>query len=372
MPSLQDLPSEILLRIIESFCLHCTPIPVLQCRSGCLAVSSHCCHRGVAYRCAIEDSSFVLAALCLTSRHLHNLTIRPLYHRPCTKNWWLLARTLLSRPDLASHVKHLCFPEFFEYPDSLSDVPDTVLSYYKTNVDAYAATLRPHDADEFWRLLAMDDPLVDGNTNYPMTILTSLCPAVEHVEGVMMYGAAFEFCKPGSMPKLKTLEVVHYDTEGGIAMSNYQGLFKAAPGLEVVRGNALAFGEEDEEEEEEQGEEEERRPREQVRLEAVREVEFQYTAMGAGELRGLLKACPGMETFVYMGGGMLVGYEQFTPDEARDIILENPGKLKRVKMDMEMADLSFAENWNGWSDNDIKVAVEAFREKGIEFEIVGL
>ncbi|KAL1837888.1 hypothetical protein VTJ49DRAFT_3292 [Mycothermus thermophilus] len=49
-----------------------------------------------------------LKSLCLTSRRFHSVAICRLYrHLKCRQKWWLLARTLVARPDLAAHARLL-------------------------------------------------------------------------------------------------------------------------------------------------------------------------------------------------------------------------------------------------------------------------
>ena len=350
MASLQGLPNELLERIAASLCTHCSaPASCQQCASGGLVVSPYCTGYGLPQGTLNDkDQSRALGALCLTSRRLRDAATRPLYHRPNTKKWWLLTRTLLARPDLALQVKQLYLPDSLASPGDESAIPPEVLAYYKARDDAYAASL---SEDQRAHRRPRDDALISGNTNAEVSIVTSLCRNVEMLEAVIGYFDVFQFCAPLSMPLLHDLELAHADTEGGIHLGNLVPLFKAAPNLRVIQCYAVA-----EDEGKDLG----------VTLDQLRVLELKYSAMCAEALAFLLKACPAVETLRYVAGGATVGSEQFNPSEARDVILRHGRKLKRVALDFTDADF-WDEDWNGEEKGEVE---ESFKQRGIELELI--
>jgi hypothetical protein len=320
-------------------------------------------------RSAAEAGTIALAALCLTSRRLGHAATRPLYHRPITTKWWLLAHTLLTRPELAHHVKTLQFFDSLDYPKEESAVSPLVLSYYNTQLTTYATAAIP-EADEnnynrraqFLRQHPVS-AFLDGESADQVSLITNLCPAAERVEADTDYGwGVLHFCAPDSMLALHTVELVHPDPEGGLDLGSLVPLFRAAPNLRVVRCQGVAN--EDGHGLLEAG----------VRMEGVREVEFQYSAVGIEALRAVLTVCTQMETFRYSAGGATVGYEQFDPCLASDLFMGyNMRGLKKVVLDFAHAEEpEWYELWVEWEEEDKEQVVKAFRERGVEMELLNL
>jgi hypothetical protein len=375
MASLQTLPIELLEHIVGSFSLYCTDRPRCQCTPRCIDISPN-------WTCSTsqdigswnrdrKERILALHALCLTSRRLQNTATRHLYHHPDTKKWWLLARTLIDQPALAQHVKTLSFPENFDERPSKDSLPPQVLSDYQAQLARYFATATvlpdeggsPQDHHERNTLHIWQT----NGGNDTTALLASLCPAVERLEAVVNYGMGvdlFELCLPGSLPALRTAELAHWDTENGIPLGALVPLFKAARGLEVLGCHMLS----DESDPGEMG-------MEVGMAAALRRVDLVNSCIGAGALGDLLKACPGLEMFGYEAGGACIGYKQFTPSQAKELMMEHGKRLKRVVMDLSMAEGCWDDHedeWVGWDEQETVGVVGAFKERGVEFEITGI
>ncbi|KAK3390719.1 hypothetical protein B0H63DRAFT_466329 [Podospora didyma] len=371
MPSLQSLPFELIQRIADSLCLHCTPLPQ-RCEwdiplrqpdwkpRDSLPVSSHCgCRRHRVYVTEARVHSSALAALCLTSKRLRDAAARPLYHRPNTSKWWLLARTLLARPDdLARDVKELFSPESFVEPEDESHVSPQVRAYLTSLVDAHVASMPEGYRREYLRLRAMNDKVMSMYDTDKISLITTLCPNAETIEAVVWFGDIFCFSAPNSLPRLHTVELVEGDTEGGIEVTgSLLQLWKAAPNLQVIRGTSMS---------QETAGEGRTQPLGVV-LDKVKVVEFENSTISAEALALLLKLCPKLETFYYSAGDACVGYEQFDPSQAKELLLWHGNSLKKVELDLGRWDCW--EEWDMWEEDDEADAIEAFEERGVEFKI---
>lgn len=379
MASLQGLPTELLEHIIGSFCLRCTYPPPCQCTPRCIYISPNwtCAtrqHLATPWDRDRKGRTLALHALCLTSRRLQDTATRHLYHHPDTTKWWLLARTLLDQPALAQHIKTLSFPENFDDPPSKASLPPQVLSHYQAKLDSYFATApatvpeHEHEGSPRERHLQNQAHVWEAyGSNDAIALVASLCPAAERFAAVVNHGSEaglLGLCLPGSLPALRRVEVSHWDTENGICLEVLVPLCRAAPGLEVLGCHALS----DESEAGEAG-------MGGVTMAGLRRVDFVNSAMGAGALGDLLRACPGLEMFGYEAGGACIGYKQFTPSQARDLMMEHGGRLKRVVMDLSMAEHCWddvEDEWLPWDEEETEEVVEAFKERGVDFAITGI
>lgn len=307
--------------------------------------------------------SRALAALCLASRRLNDAATRTLYHRPRTPKWWLLGGTLLARPDLAQHVKELYFPmgldspeiEAAIAPESEAAIAPEFLAYYNMKLEAHANNL----SEPYRRGFLREHASLASNHSAPVrvSLVTSLCPRAETVKAVVNYFEVFDFCAPASLPSLRTVELVHCDSELGMDLKMLVPLSRAAPNLRTIRCFSLSEMFEDD-----LG----------VTLDQVREIELQNSAVGAGALGVLLRACPRLETFVYEAGGTSVGDEQFDPSQARDVLLQHGRELKRVVIDLAYIAIVLDMVLGEWDVNEKDAVLEAFEQRGIEFELIGV
>ena len=281
---------------------------------------------------------------------------------PITTKWWLLAHTVLTRPDLAHHVKTLQFFDSLDYPKDESAVSPLVLSYYNTQLTTYAATIPEADENNFNRRAQFlrEHPVsafLDGESADEVSLVASLCPAAERVEADTAYRwGVLHFCAPDSMLELHTVELVDPDPEGGLGLGSLVPLFRAAPNLRAVRCNGV-------------GDSGDRLLEAGVPMEGVREVEFQYSAIGIEALRAVLMVCSQLEIFRYSAGWPAPEYEQFDPSQASDLLMGyNMGGLKKVVRDFVHAE--WDDSWVEWEDEERGQVVKAFRERGVEMELL--
>lgn len=387
MPSLKDLSFELVCRVVESLCLHCScPPQICQCNRGCLAIDPTCDPNSKCLpECPpseVKARIRALGSLCLTSRLLNIAATQHLFHRPDTDKWWLLVRTLLRRPHLAAHVKRLSFPELYldKYPNS-ADVASDVWSYYSARLgearDAAALRGDPDRYGEYTDVRNPDDndycpPTFEDTTNERAALLATLCPAAETLEAVVGWPSICYLSPAGSLPQLRSVElawpVSGRDNGEGLPLDQLAALFRAAPRLSVVRcRNVWDEGADDGD----------------VDLEpgsggAVTRLELSCATLTADALQTLLRACPRLETFKYraMGGEWAtVNVEQFHPLQGRDLLFELEKKLQKVVLDFSSCSNWFDTNdngeWSEWSATERKdmALVQSFREKGIESEI---
>ncbi|KAL6872360.1 hypothetical protein HDV57DRAFT_505529 [Trichoderma longibrachiatum] len=102
--SLMTLPNELLYKICESFCPHCTHAP--RAFSG---VGKH--------RPLLVDGRSALSYVSKTCRRLREIAQPVLYHYVYTTRNWHVLRSIIARPDLAAHVRGL---EYLGHTDNHS------------------------------------------------------------------------------------------------------------------------------------------------------------------------------------------------------------------------------------------------------------
>ncbi|KAL2264721.1 hypothetical protein VTJ83DRAFT_7231 [Remersonia thermophila] len=202
-----------------------------------------------------------LKSLCLASRRLHSVAIPHLYRHLVVPTKWLhLARTLVARPDLAAHGRSLhtrCLYGYYrerrikeEDKDTIHDprlraaflkrrrvylagLPKSYQCYSDDDGDdPYAHPTRSNQ----WDLVTFGI-LLDGDHNLPLDLITSLLPNLETIDAWIDGGAAFRFCTPGSLPRLRRV-LLNYVGDScfhseGMRLDILVNLFRAA-------GNSLA------------------------------------------------------------------------------------------------------------------------------------
>lgn len=302
--------------VIESLCHYCTPRQPLH-KLPCL--NAHC-----PAECAGRDQErrdiVTLAALCLTSKHINAFATPHLYHRPTCRQWPLLARTLLSRPDLAGHVRHLCLRDWISVYFALPDptFPVEVAEYWDGKVD-YHVEAGPGAAAE---CLEAD--------NIELSLVLPLCPNIEELDVPLGYGDALCFSDAGPMRKLRTVVAAYDDPGSGMNLGSLAPLVPAAPNLSTLVGwqvNAC---------------------RDMPVLENVTHLRLGRSSMELEGLRRALHACPRLETLEYGAGGSVVGYDQFTPLEAQGTLVELAPRLKSLSLNFDDAlshDALVGEGW---------------------------
>jgi hypothetical protein len=331
------LPLELVEGIVAAFCAECTAGEEQQC-----CYNSNCYHVDEDGAAAVRLSS--LAALCLTSRHLNSVATRHLYHRPSYKKWWLLARTLLARRDLAQLTKGMRFMSYRCV--SKDDCPPEVLAYFIEQREAYLDR-EPETKRERCRSHLKEDDLYAGNGNIQLDIMASLYPNLTSLHAVVGYFQSFRFCTPQSMMRLHTVVISHADTELGLHLENARPLFQAAPNIANITyhmmssSSGLGFA-----------------------LDKVTTLDLQNSTIDGESLANVLKAFPNLETFRYGMGGAIVSYVQFTVDDAQDAFLRHAPNLKSVVLDTLDND-HYDEDWDV---DEMQEMGRMLKERDVRFE----
>ncbi|KAB5576156.1 hypothetical protein GE09DRAFT_1281867 [Coniochaeta sp. 2T2.1] len=354
------LPPEILHEIIESLCLHCGQPAAEEWRY----VDEH--------RWGHEEDRRVsaLASLCLTSKAMSDIATRHLYHCPPPEKWSLLARTLITSPDKAEHVRDLRCGQF-DWPKDEVLIPDEVRAYYQERVEAYTPVVDADgdfDRERFFRDYNLAAEVHGEGWKYyndivALDIVASLCPDVERLEATLGYFDTFFFCAPNSMTALKHVDFRHYDTENGVHLTNIAALFRAAPNITSMRLYALAMENSgDDDDDDGDGE-----PIEDLKftLRHVKTIDTEHSAVGAGALGAILRACPSLKALNYSAGGPCVGFCQFTARQAKNMILQHAKNLESFQLDMRDDVWRDDEDDGGLDD-----AKEGLASRGIQFSYV--
>jgi hypothetical protein len=240
------------------------------------------------------------------------------------------------------------------------EIPSDVLSYYKTTLEARAASLPERDRRWLLDYLEEDALLARSPTADKFSLLATLCPRVETLETTIGLHAPFHFLTPGSLPFLRAVEVAYYDTEMGFGLAEVVPLLRAAPNLA-----AILLASVDEEEGHDLG----------FVSDKVKRVEFSNSAISPSALAAVLRAFPAMEVFIYHTGGTSTGDVQFNPSQAKDMLLGHNGNLKKVELSLADAwdhwGPSGLNDWEEWTEAETLEVVETFKRRGIEFELHG-
>jgi hypothetical protein len=327
-----NLPAELLEAIVAGLCI--------ECRGG----EERCCF---SYNCCTnthpDDVKRIsaLASLCLTSRKLNSVATRHLYHHLDGRRWWLTARTLLARKDLAQLTKSIrtCFHPGIDQVDCSPEV----LAYFHSHRRAY---LDRSIEDGYYSNLK-DEELYNADQNIPFDLLTSLCRHLETLQSFIGGFETFYFCTPQSHPRLRFIALSYGDTEYGFNLKHVAPLLGAAPNLTTALFNmASSCSWLD------------------MTLPNLTSLEFQSSTFNGPSLVNILSACPNLETFRYEMGGALVGYEQFSISEARDAFFAHAPRLK--KLSLEAGDNDHCDE--DWEDDEAEEFGRLLKERGVEFE----
>lgn len=287
--------------VVEYLCHHCTPRQPLH-KRPCLNAhcGAECLGRGQERR-----DIPTLAALCQVSKHVNAIATPHLYHRPTCRQWPLLARTLLARPDLARHVRHLSTRDWVSVCFALKEpgFPAEVARYWDGKVEYHV------EAGEG----AAGECLEAENVE--MSLVVSLCPNLEELDTPLTQADAFAFSGPWSMRRLKTVVAAYDDPVYGMNLGALARLAAAAPSLSTLIGwqvNSCY---------------DMPVPGNVTRLRLGR------SSMGIEGLRNVLRACPRLEAFGYSAGGSVIGHDQFTPLEVQDTLVELAPWLTSLSLD---------------------------------------
>ncbi|KAK0643734.1 hypothetical protein B0T16DRAFT_459846 [Cercophora newfieldiana] len=308
-----------------------------------------------------------LAHLRQTSKRLCHLATWRLFHTlPAVttgRKWWMVARTLLERPDLSRLVKHMSLGHKLSFPSS---IPGKVTAYYQKQV----ATVVPYDT-KWDRDLERQDPDImnwgfavdeegiltlddladkpDEENNAPLAILVSLCPDLEALEFIARNTAMpFNFCQPGSLASLRSIYACWEGWETGYDIATLRLLLLAAPNLELLyfRGPRSCSRLAD--------------SMTPVKLEKVTVVQVAMGSLDRPSLVALLRLCPNMQSLRY-SSTTSINPDQFTPvDGANAITIYGNPNLKHFEL--EVTDWCDFEEFQ---DDDLLEAKSILEKQGI-------
>ncbi|KAK0712035.1 hypothetical protein B0H67DRAFT_586850 [Lasiosphaeris hirsuta] len=297
-----------------------------------------------------------LWSLCLTSRQFKNIATRHLYHCPSgargVATWWLLARTLIACPDIATHVKGLYMDAFDDLGGS--ELPHDISTLYSSG-QLVRAEGRPGE-DHSW-LLAR---LMLGKSAACLDLMTALCPNLETLDAVIdmeldsitfTRPQLFAFCPPKSMQALTSLTVSPKNTEDGMDLEEIWDLLNAAPNLTTIRCYDLKGCSD----------------RLALTLGRVTSLDLRSSALDDDSLANIFCTFPNLETFTYQSGPTASEIPFFIWD-IKDI-LRYALKLTTFTLDLAADEI----NWNftdrqEYCDEDWDDLKKALGQRGIALD----
>lgn len=345
MACFSALPVEVADGILRGFCLFCGPRHYEGCDlygDGDALRGCHC--RGLDRRS--RDRVTTLSSLCLTSRALNSLATRHLYHfLNCEEQWWLLAATLLARPDLAQFVRELSVhrPSRVTRPRCAPEV----VAFFNDQFRIFSAAML--EAGETVNPALLEDGhRFSRSDNVPLDILLPLCPRLSRLDASLWYADAFRFLRPRSLPRLQRVSLSHGDDESGFSFDKIARLFRAAPDIthmcfwSINRCRHVEPG----------------------CLAKVTSLDLECSAFGYSDLVKILSACPNLETLKYEMGGSMVGVEQFDLCEIRKAVLAHAPKLKHLQLRTGEDD----DLHEHWEEDEVGVLERALAKRGISLD----
>ena len=186
------------------------------------------------------DRTAALLRLTRTCKLLNAVATPHLYHHPLTSRWWLLARTLVTRPDLGLHVRSLLDngkvrERAFAGDEALESFPVEVLSHF-----ADSALVRATEEER----IAIVDTRVPWqvqsswcDSSETLDMLVSLCPALREIDArVRIFNTpnVLIWSAPGSLLELKRLTLRHVSLGPSLSLNMLAQAATAAPNLASV------------------------------------------------------------------------------------------------------------------------------------------
>jgi hypothetical protein len=237
----------------------------------------------------------------------------------------------------------------FTWPEEDSLIPEEIQDYYHKRVVAYTPASDPDedfDREEFFEGYTLSAKTYGNGQKYHddnivVDILTSLCPNVGYLQATLGYFETFFFCGPDSLRALKRVTLRLYDTESGLDLHDLTGLFRAAPGITSMCLRQVSMEGDDPDssgdEEDEDGQQFDCAKQELgVTLDNLTFLDLPYSAIGPRALSIILRACPKLETLGYEAAGGCIGSLQFTPWDAKNMILRYAPNLKTFRLDLSI------------------------------------
>ncbi|KAK4150380.1 amidase signature domain-containing protein [Chaetomidium leptoderma] len=305
MPSFGNLPLEIALEIVKALCPHCTPKSRLPWYEAPVygETYKYGCDCGNAHG---ETFISALAHLCLTSKLLNTLATPHLYHRPWCVRWPMLARTLLARPDLARHVKHL-----IGYSWETDDLPLDDSQCPMEVVDYYYDVLDPR-----W-----DNTAGESERGVPVHILTSLCPNLAALE---VFKDFLDRSEPASFLKqVRNVQLRHSNPDDGMDLSYLRQMAREATHLTRLVCHSMNLDTLQSWQE----------PISLPTFSRLTHLRIKHSAVAPEYLPVLFAACPRLQSFSYSYGRGTGGFGQFTPLEAQKALVSYAPNLGSLHLD---------------------------------------
>ncbi|KAK6523112.1 hypothetical protein TWF694_006008 [Orbilia ellipsospora] len=270
-----------------------------------------------------------LAALSRTCRLLHRIVEPTLYHSvSISSNFYPLFRTLVSRNDLASHVRALFIEEWEHYGHSIESLLEQ-----QEAVEKLALKLS-HDADRNLRLLESDwltrehfeDPASDDECDeyddhptgkFFFALMLLLIPKVEYLNFRIYYHLEKGLYFPNSFPHLTEICFGDSATEGGTSLVKIDSLLVAAPNLRVLKGHMVS------------------NTSNVSRHDGIRELHLEYSALDVESLMSIMNSFPFLEVFIYESGGAIAtDGDEATPREFGEALLQRKDTLRKIDIDL--------------------------------------
>jgi hypothetical protein len=310
MPSLLDMPSEILLAIIQNLC------PRTSGPDKCKSYTESC--ENDIWRADAFDLLKALASLALTCKALCQIT-QPLMFQnpPCQpENCLSLVRTMLQRPDLANEVKEL---HVHAWEFQLEDMSEEDAIIFERRImeglqDPFPPTEESLTHVPGERLLL---ELKKGPHEMVRYIAGSAIASVPKIERLLLEIRYWEcpHLRQGSLQHLKELAVKHGDTELGFGLAAIQGVLNAAPALNVLWGHMVCdtVG---------------------AGHDSLTELHLTCSSVECDDFRLLMSALPRLQRLSYQSGGATVSdCPEVTPKEVSEAVISRCDTLKHLALD---------------------------------------
>jgi len=326
-PCLDGLPAELIAEICKYFCHHCALRDEQRSDSTARAPSPHR---------PDHAATVALAHLSQTCTRINAIATPYLYHRPIFTSWWLLAQTLIARPDLALHVRYLfdkisCCTNArpLTLSSSANTFPPEVARHFKDAqmlshaTSAPSATMTPTDKETESIATLGAAEVRKWEVSESVGMLVSLCPNLEELVAITDSPTTFKWNFAGSLARLKHVDLLRHTAKDALSLALLWQLATVAPSLasfscQNVRQNARSL------------------PAIPTLPNLVK-LRFNQTALCADTLRALLAACPSLQSLAFTASTPLRNVapaEQFTPLQAYDAIVRFAPNLTSLALDM--------------------------------------
>jgi hypothetical protein len=323
MLSLDHLPVELIDQIAGCLCHDCTPGHP-QIRDAWGSEDDREKRQKV-------STVVALAHLCRTSKKLSAIATPHLYHRPAEGKWWLLARTLIARPDLASHVRHLFDDSLWRHvfvlfnPEMMLDFPEEVLWGHFSGSEVIRAIKDNFKTKDFGREVGLS--LHSWGKSDVLDMMVSLCANVREVAAEINSPEIFTRSIPGSLRDLRHVNFKHRESRERERMPlNLLGcIATVAPRVTTLTCETVKQNTEN--------------MMTMPTFARLVELRLEDAAIGLEPLRKFLVACPNLRSFSYRAGGQNSVFndyvlEQFTPLEAQQAVVCHAPNLTSFALDM--------------------------------------